>query len=236
MSSKRFFAVAAMSLAFILASCAEHSIAPFGDYMAPIVPEYYDLADTAISDFEGILDFYAWDTSSDAVNGGNSVGSNVWNAAGKNGSSLRFQYRLGTAGPAYMSSRKGDNYFLWRSDDLRLDGSAYDGICFWVRGSGSKLRVNVCTMGSYYNNSNSISSNYQPNYNWDFWGKEITTPAEWTLCFLNFNRDLKRKGFDTRPAPLDLTWITEFEFQASSGIRGEIGWFEIDDFYFYKEE
>ena len=148
-------------------------------------------------------------------------------------------------------------------EDLARDASGNDGICFWLRGSGHRLRVKIATVGSFWTNivtameyikytnlipyyirTNTIT-NYIVSINddWNYYGYDIPfTPGEWAQFFFKFS-DLEREpGWGHREGPgfwginFDISHITRIEFHASSQEKGEQGWIEIDYLFLFKED
>jgi len=181
-----------------------------------------------------------WTVSDDIPNQGNSTNHQVsfagvpsflyedgeWGALSTN--AIRLDYVLGdNAYPyPYVNIGVGDSWNVYDpSRDLFLDASKYAGFSFWLKGNGKKLRVKVCTIDNFKGTSADVGNGSL--YDWDFYGFDIEkTPSEWTRYIIPFTA-LKREGWSSTPVSLQLDHITRFEFQASSQIKKEQGWFMI---------
>ncbi len=199
----------------IFTGCGKHKETPLADGV--LSPSLYSESliggDIYVLDnfTDGITNYTVFDDSTQNP-AGNSTGSFVLKEEEGN-KYLHFEYYLGPDCPwRYVGVKKVN---------INMDVSAYSGISIKIRGSGSKLRINLNTAGVT---------------DWDYHGYVITnTPLNWQLYIIKFS-EFKRTGFGTGENQyLDLTQLREIEFKADSGIAGEYGWFDIDDIKFVEK-
>lgn len=153
-----------------------------------------------------------WKTEDDSWNHGNSVCQlKLGEGQGSGESSMRFEYKLGQ-GYQYR-------YAITKVEFAKpLDLSAYKTIKFWVRGSGNKLRLHVCS-------ENVKDYDYHEYY-------IPATPKEWRQYKVPFEI-FKQEGWGKNQA-LDLAKVVKLQFQTGSMVAGEDGWFEVDNISFIK--
>jgi hypothetical protein len=160
-----------------------------------------------------------------------STGTN-FPVSGVVGNAVKCVYNLGPQGNCYLTSGVGENWYVWRTNDLRLDAQGYDGVSFYLKGDGKKMDFHVCTIGSFSGTSNSVGSN-PLEYNWDFYVYTINiTPSQWTRYDIPFS-DLRRVTTQSW-VTFRQDHITRIEFQAASRVSGEHGTFTVDEVRLYK--
>ena len=149
-----------------------------------------------------------WKPEDDASQGGDSsaVVNVVGGRAGSKGA-LRLDYVLGSR-------------FAYRYSTVALiypgmrDWSEYTGIRFWVRGDGHKMRLEIGT--------DSVKDYDYHAYRSD------KTPTEWTEYVVPFTN--LTQGAWGQPVKFNPALVHRLYLVASSGVDGEKGFIELDDF------
>jgi hypothetical protein len=197
----------------------DHRTTPFG--IEPIVDG------PLISDCNSLA---KWSVSGDGLA---TTGTNFL-VPGFDGNAVELVYTLDAAGGnCFYKSGTGENYFLWGPNDLRLDATGYDGISFFIKGTGKKVDFQVCTIGNFSGTSNDVGT--ASFYDWDFYYLALnTTYPIWTRYDIKFS-DLARGGFTTNHwVTFRKDHITRIDFEASSRVAGENGKIVIDDVRLFK--
>lgn len=148
-----------------------------------------------------------WAAESDSAAGGDStVSVDFVIGAGNSKAALRCDYELGPKFD-YRYAMVTLNYAEPR------DWSGFKGIKFWLKGSGHKLQVDLCSVGVKDNDYHSFSIE--------------STPAEWREYKVAFSA-FKQGGWG-KVLSLDPAQINKVQFRASSAAQNESGIFIIDD-------
>ena len=231
-------------LLFLLFGCTGHSRDPIGRYMAPPEPLTSDdvIIVKQLSDFDTSTNLEHWYIETDDVQKnergepGNSIGFIFQVTGYESIGALRVNYTLGPSYQyRYVNVGIGDaKYVGVVGKDLMLDVSDYDGIHFWMKGSGNEVRLKIFTKAQYlgpYPASVSDTTNSR-NYNWDAFGYWYEkTPREWTEYFVLFS-SLYQEGWGKK-STFDKSHVTKILFETASMINGETGYFLIDDVSFF---
>ncbi len=180
-----------------------------------------------ISDFETFNGYTNWKPSDDTGNRdcdtcpwGNSTASNFRITTNvSDGYFLKFKYFLGPDYQYRFANTGVGDFNIENPADLKLNAIKFDGFTLRLRGSGHKLRIKVFTSGSVQDSAT----------DWDPFGYTIEeTPKAWTDFVIRFF-ELEREGWGESWVTFNQSHITKFEFQASSQITNEQGWYDIDN-------
>lgn len=151
------------------------------------------------------------------------AGGNIWSNAISFGDKISSEIVL--PGCNWSSAAIRFDYVLFNWANLHINLGVQDlsqsaGLHFAVRGNGKLMRVDIAT------------TNVKDT---DYYSYKIgSTSEDWTEHYIYFN-DLRRNGFGAQsPVPVfDPSMINRIQFTADSGVFDEVGWFEIDDVYFF---
>lgn len=176
-----------------------------------------------IDDFDGMSGIAgSWSAEDDSAppNNGNSLITYLIKTNILSGKTNRYAKVEYTLGPNYVY-----RYVMLQNQFLERDLSQYNGLRFFLRGSGHQLRIII--------RSDSIMGS-----NYDDYGYVLpATPARWTEYIISFS-DFQQEGWGTQlgfpKIEIDevLKKVNKIQFKASSKISGESGYFEIDDLSF----
>jgi hypothetical protein len=154
-----------------------------------------------------------WKTSTDNQNGGSSEAKiSFGEGYAKGGDSLRMDYdlRTGYKYPYVMTVLQFDS---------KVDLMQYEGISFWMRGSGNKFRMSFATADVA---------------DYDFHGSELEVTKEWKEYKIPLSF-LMQEGWG-KPVVFNLENVTAIQFQSESKKVGEKGWIEIDQMVLNKSK
>lgn len=163
-----------------------------------------------LADFEGtLLDKLGneWGVEDDSPNKGDSKGGvTVGDGQGGSKGSMRLAYTLG---PSYQY-----RYTIAKVEFQKpLNITDYKTLKFWMKGSGNKVKVHLC-------------SDTVKDYDWHEYVIE-STPSDWKLIEIPFTA-FQQEGWG-KAAELDQKNIIRIQFQTGSMADGEQGWFEVDN-------
>lgn len=206
-----FLSVFVFGLSLLFISCNfTHPVTPFelsvGYKNIPESVVNYFVVDTFEDGDQYDNNGGTWLAVNDVTKSGNSTASmKMTNDSFEGTKAIYFEYTLGS-NYDFRFALLTDNYGIVK------DFTQYSNITFSIKGSGNPVRLMLATTtitdAGYY-------------------GYNISAPSTWTTETLWF-KFLSQPGWATNK-PLELDHVREIQFQASSQVAGEHGWFIIDN-------
>jgi hypothetical protein len=150
-----------------------------------------------------------WQTTDDKASGGNSKANLSFTEGFKTKKALRMDYELGAAFQySYVQLKEA-----FTASSNGIDISAYNSVSFWIKGNGSKVRVQIATKDvSDYDYHNYVIA---------------SVPSEWKQYRIPFTSCLQ-EGWGTKKE-LNLSSIVAIQIQTASATAGEKGWIALDN-------